>query len=201
MIRLVLLLFYVYFANLTYSQDYYRINNGNTQQIDKFYPCKIVTNNCGNDIFIPIKTQAEWDAFSSNLPSGVTLSDCNEVNCTPSPECYQIYINDYAPNADGNYYRQVCGMSKYGSLVGTTWTPESCCESRWNFSNSNFGYGVNPYEDGNWPQSSWWTTRNPLVPWISHGPPYNNIINVGVPADFTPSQSHINRIGYVCTPW
>lgn len=38
--------------------------------------CKKVTNNGNADIFVPIKTTAEWQGFLSNLPSGVTVADC-----------------------------------------------------------------------------------------------------------------------------
>ena len=68
-----------------FAQDYYRINNGNTQQINKFFPCKIVTNNCGTDIFVPTKTQGEWDSFVNNAPNGVSVFDCQDepsLNCS-----------------------------------------------------------------------------------------------------------------------
>ena len=43
--------------------------------------CRKITNNAtaGLDIFVPILTESQWNAFRSNLPSGVSdaLGDCN----------------------------------------------------------------------------------------------------------------------------
>ena len=41
--------------------------------------CRKVTNNSASDIFVPIKTAAEWQAFLGHLPPGVTTSSC----CSP----------------------------------------------------------------------------------------------------------------------
>lgn len=72
-----------FFAKALFAQDYFRINNGNTQQIDKFIPCKIITNNCGTDIFVPTRSQAEWDSFVANAPNGVSVAECEpSLNCS-----------------------------------------------------------------------------------------------------------------------
>jgi len=65
----------------TYTEGY-RINTGTTQNIiiDSSGTCKKVTNNNGNNLFIPIITTAEWNAFIANKPAGVTIEAC----CTPS---------------------------------------------------------------------------------------------------------------------
>ena len=80
-----LFFFVFFFAKPLFAQDYFRINNGNTQQIDKFFPCKIITNNCGTDIFVPTRSQAEWDSFIANAPNGVAVIDCQvepSLNCS-----------------------------------------------------------------------------------------------------------------------
>jgi hypothetical protein len=38
--------------------------------------CKGITNSESNDIFVPTKTDAEWDAFLANKPASVTIGDC-----------------------------------------------------------------------------------------------------------------------------
>jgi len=37
---------------------------------------KVTNNNTTNDYFIPTRTQAEWDAFNANKPSGITTENC-----------------------------------------------------------------------------------------------------------------------------
>lgn len=61
------------------AATYYRVNDGTTQEVDEFSICQDVDNNSGQDILIPTKTAAEWAAFRSFPPAGVTLSSCAAV--------------------------------------------------------------------------------------------------------------------------
>jgi len=55
----------------------WKVNVGATETITgPDGACRKVTNNSASDIFVPIKTAAEWQAFLGHLPPGVTLSAC-----------------------------------------------------------------------------------------------------------------------------
>jgi len=59
----------------------YRVNDGKTESV--YYSenniCRRVTNEHGQDIFIPTRTTAEWNAFDSHRPSGVITGPCLKV--------------------------------------------------------------------------------------------------------------------------
>ena len=59
-----------------YDPVYYRVNVGETKNIDVFDTCTKVTNGWSHDLFIPTQTQTEWDNFKNNAPSGVTFTSC-----------------------------------------------------------------------------------------------------------------------------
>lgn len=71
-------------------QDYYRVSKGSTVSINKWGICRRVTNNCTYDIFVPVKTSGEWNAFINYKPTCVSLANCSWVcpgsggylNCT-----------------------------------------------------------------------------------------------------------------------
>lgn len=51
------------------------INSGT--EVNEWCTCKLITNtNATNDIFIPTKTEAEYDAFLTNPPSGINVAAC-----------------------------------------------------------------------------------------------------------------------------
>ncbi|MEY4615195.1 MAG: Synechococcus phage [Pseudomonadota bacterium] len=66
------------FPNKTFActLNSYNLANGATQDINECNICARVTNNVGAALFIPTKTTAEWQAFLTNKPSGVTLGCC-----------------------------------------------------------------------------------------------------------------------------
>jgi len=69
----------------------YRVDHGGGQ-IDVYVgavagPCHQVTNtHASNDYFVPSNTQAEWDAFDANQPTGVTVGSC-AVACVSGDSC------------------------------------------------------------------------------------------------------------------
>lgn len=72
----------------------FRVNNGDTNTtIDAWGTCQKVTNTSGKNYFVPTKTSAEWLAFRSHLPSGVTLSSCST---DPSGIYLSIGGNNYS---------------------------------------------------------------------------------------------------------
>jgi len=56
----------------------YRVNSGETKQINAWGVCKKVTNNNSLDIFVPTKTSDEWTDFRNNATytSNVSLAEC-----------------------------------------------------------------------------------------------------------------------------
>lgn len=57
--------------------DFYRINPGQTIEIDEWGVCKRVFNPFGRPaIFVPVKTSVEWREFRLHRPVYVTLDDC-----------------------------------------------------------------------------------------------------------------------------
>ena len=91
------------------TSDYYRIDFGQTATIDEWGICKNITRTSSGDIFIPTRTQAEWEAFIDNA-IGVNIIDCVASNACPgTPTVTDI---------DGNIYNTV--------LIGSQcWTKEN----------------------------------------------------------------------------
>jgi len=52
------------------------VNGAGATTINVHSDCQTVTNTSGTDVFVPTKTDAEWQAFQSHLPTGVTASGC-----------------------------------------------------------------------------------------------------------------------------
>ena len=77
------------------TSDYYRIDFGQTATIDEWGICKNITRTSSGDIFIPTRTQAEWEAFINNA-TGVTFADCTFCIGTPT-----------VTDIDGNIYNTV----------------------------------------------------------------------------------------------
>ena len=78
----------LFFSNFILAQgsDWYRVTkNGGSEEIDKHGICWIVINNRTDyDIFVPVKTLAEWQAFINSIqnesyPQNVVLSPCVEI--------------------------------------------------------------------------------------------------------------------------
>jgi len=76
----IILLSWIVYA--TYEKDrkvdnhvYYKINNGNTLNVDRWVKCRKVKNSSGVSYFIPIKTNNEWYNFVNHKPSGTTITN------------------------------------------------------------------------------------------------------------------------------
>ncbi len=54
----------------------YRVNSGANQDIIEWSTCRNVANGAAHDLMVPTNTGAEWSAFRSNAPPGVTVGDC-----------------------------------------------------------------------------------------------------------------------------
>ena len=68
------------------AQQYYRVNNGASTDINEWSVCKKVTNNTGKDIFVPTNTSNEWNLFRTYYPTGISLGNCGGGS-TPTPTC------------------------------------------------------------------------------------------------------------------
>ena len=75
------ILFFMFYFSLFLSSSVWaqitRINNGNNQDIDAHSVCQNVDNATGLDLMVPTGIAAEWLAFRTNPPTGVTLSACS----------------------------------------------------------------------------------------------------------------------------
>ena len=57
--------------------DGWRVDSGTTMQVtDASWTCHKITNSSSTPCFVPTKTLAEWNAFASHLPSGVSNGSC-----------------------------------------------------------------------------------------------------------------------------
>ncbi len=66
----------------------FQVGSSNVK-IDAHGTCKQVRSTSGT-LFVPTKSSAEWSAFRSNKPSGVTLSSCY-VGCSATTATVSIY--------------------------------------------------------------------------------------------------------------
>lgn len=83
----------------------HRVNRSTTKAINAHNVCKKVINaNATKDFFVPTKAAAEWTAFRSNLPAGVTLGSCTS--------CLDI-LNNNGSEGDGVYYVDPTGSSPF----------------------------------------------------------------------------------------
>ena len=118
-----------------YDPVYYRVNSGETKKIDEHGICKEVTNGGSKDIFIPTKTQAEWESFINNAPSEISLSECGisvRIECSATSDwgfcriidsttnCIVSHINgdgtDYVDLVSGRKYYAAGSQGDFGSL-------------------------------------------------------------------------------------
>ncbi|MGE3975809.1 MAG: hypothetical protein AB7F59_14895 [Bdellovibrionales bacterium] len=78
----MIFILFLFLQNFSFAADSYQVNHTATSTITEHGVCKRVTNNhaSAKAIFVPTKTATEWSTFRTNVPPGVTLSDCG---CTP----------------------------------------------------------------------------------------------------------------------
>ena len=57
--------------------DNYRGGANNRVEVREHDTCKNVVNSTNQEFLIPTRTEAEWEAFQANLPSGVEVQDCS----------------------------------------------------------------------------------------------------------------------------
>jgi hypothetical protein len=74
----IIAVFFILAVSLTaicFAQESFDLTSGESKIIDKFSISKIVTNNCPDKIFVPVKTEREWRAFIDSAPSCVEMGD------------------------------------------------------------------------------------------------------------------------------
>jgi len=75
----------VVFAIVSHPLTGYHLANNTTTDIDYSAnagdQCKKIANNSGSGIFVPTKTDAEWNAFVAHKPSNITISECCTDSC------------------------------------------------------------------------------------------------------------------------
>jgi len=78
------LLILVIIGIIVFAAVSYRVNNGVNTTINEWSECWDVDNAAGVDLFVPTNTAAEWTAFRTNKPTGVTLTT---PGCDPGQNC------------------------------------------------------------------------------------------------------------------
>lgn len=100
----------------TFAADSYVVNVGASQDIDEHGTCKKITNNAAGNIMVPTKSAAEWSSFRSNLPPGVTQTDC--VNCNGVASSTYAGYNWCAAHV-GDDCNTACSTAGGVNMVGT----------------------------------------------------------------------------------
>ncbi len=72
-------------SSLSWSAPSYRVNNSTIETIDEFGVCQNVNNTTGSDLFVPTNISAEWLAFRTQSPVGVTLTACTLMTDLAEP--------------------------------------------------------------------------------------------------------------------
>lgn len=94
---------------LVSAAQYYSVSNNSVPvTIDEHSVCKKVTNSGSADLFVPTNTAGEWSAFRSNLPSGVSLSECG-------------FTYTLTEGSGGGNHGMWLGTPLYGSINPTTY--------------------------------------------------------------------------------
>lgn len=104
---------------LNTSDTGYKVNPGTTAQVTCAGVCHKVTNNSTKAIFVPTKTQNEWNQFAAHLPSGVTVAACvaacEEYTDCAYTWCYNGDIWCYSNCDVRKYISQACNY--YEQLI------------------------------------------------------------------------------------
>ncbi|MFA6307012.1 MAG: LamG domain-containing protein [Patescibacteria group bacterium] len=119
--------FILVIAGISWADNFwdqgYQVNPGGTADVvigSEAGDCYKIINNSTNNYFIPTKTQAEWEAFSSHLPSGLSVESCSSM---PTP-VMELHFND-GPGA--TFFTDSSGNNNHGSCTGgncPTWTTD-----------------------------------------------------------------------------
>jgi len=137
----------------------YRVNTGDGAQkiyIDSSNTCKEVTNNSGKDIFVPTKTAVEWNAFNTNKPSGISVSDCGIQHY----DSWQGYSwEDQNPQGSAAAALAACNHywfdGNYCYLNVTAYMSSAQCNSN-AYTSVCFDSSKNPYYDGSYLFPGWY---------------------------------------------
>lgn len=75
---------YAIYAATGHGLTYYNIPAGYTATVGEFSICKDVKNASTYNIFVPTATLPEWNAFASNTPTNITMTEAGDpTNCCP----------------------------------------------------------------------------------------------------------------------
>jgi hypothetical protein len=72
--KILLICFFIFtISYICFAQNvtYYDIAKGETKVIDEWGIAKTVTNNCQKNIYVPVKTETEWQGFINSAPACV----------------------------------------------------------------------------------------------------------------------------------
>lgn len=109
----------------------FTVRQGKEDAVDAHSVCKKVLNRSTQEVFVPTGTANEWSTFRSNLPMGVSLSDCTVT--------VQI---DWHVNSDYQNYK-ISGGSYSNHTLDWINAGGGCNETRYTFFYNN-GWG-GPY--------------------------------------------------------
>lgn len=94
------------------AAQFYAVPPATNTQISEFGTCKVINHNLAQSLFVPTKTQPEWDAFVANKPPAVTLSDC----AAPTP---RVISTSYYSDWSGTTYKSPSTMSRSNWEIST----------------------------------------------------------------------------------
>jgi|TARA_Y100000310_G_scaffold75749_1_gene72113 hypothetical protein len=89
---------------LAYAATNYGVITSTDSSIDEWGTCRKVINNLEKNLFIPTRTQAEWQSFFDNPPLGILLENCvasGPTGLSASAGNSQISLSWSAPSSDG----------------------------------------------------------------------------------------------------
>lgn len=68
---------FIFLIFSVFAQDYYKVDPGESVEVDAHDVCMVVSNETGSpSTFIPTKSEYEWYLFRFNLPDHISLGDC-----------------------------------------------------------------------------------------------------------------------------
>lgn len=125
---------------IVFAAQYYQVNNGTTAHINEHGYDRCVTNNNGNNLFVPTNSAYEWTSFINSPPSGVSVGSAGCNSCYGSasewyvtaqwdfytePTCSWGY--DYSESSQITFYAYYGGAETYYSeCTGSIDTGNSC---------------------------------------------------------------------------
>lgn len=120
-----MILFLIYLFSLNcFAVDGYVIPAAGSEDIDEHGDCQQIVNTATNDIFVPTKTNTEWQSFQSNKPTFITVNTCPAAGGTWNAG--EACNGSVAPACPGGV-APAGACSPVGSMCSIVYFPEFYC--------------------------------------------------------------------------